>query len=220
VVRAGRVRAGGDDGEVHVLVPPLEDAPAQVGRDLGLGAPDQRYGTGLQLGGDGVDRRTGGTQRLDLGGVLAGPQLTEHPVGPAEGGARQRHLEVEDEAGPCPVADGQRPACDRSDEAGHDVDGIVGLVPGPQREHVGALDHPGSLEPGDHQHGVAVLGQHQHGQPLEGHGRVAGQPGQVGAHRQQQDVDALLHHLVAGPGHAFGEHHPILPARSRPPAGP
>ena len=41
VVRAGGVGAGGDDGEVHPVMPFGEDAPAQIGRHLGLGAADQ-----------------------------------------------------------------------------------------------------------------------------------------------------------------------------------
>ena len=42
VVRAGRVRPGGDDGEVHPVVALGEQPAAEVGRHLGLGAPDQR----------------------------------------------------------------------------------------------------------------------------------------------------------------------------------
>ena len=54
----------------------------------------------------------------------------------------------------------------------------------PQREDVGPFDHPGRFEAGHHQRGVAVAGQHQHGQPLEGHGLV---PGQVRADRGPTD---------------------------------
>ena len=205
VVGAGGVRAGGDDGEVHVLVALVHDAPAQVGRHLGLGAPHQRDRPRLQVGGDAVDGRGRPPQRLDLGGVLDGPQRPDHRRGPrrtrAAGSAACRsstnraHVRS-------PTA--TRPAA--PDQVGHDGDRVVGLAPRPQREHVGPLGHPGRLQPGHHQRGVAVAGQDQHGQPLQRHRLVAGQVGQVGADRQQQHVDADLGHAGADPVGAFGEH--------------
>src|SRR3546814_4343481 len=65
VVRAGRVGAGGDDGEVHTVVALGQDPPAELGRHVSLGAPDQLDLAGLELGGDAVDGRSGPSQRLD-----------------------------------------------------------------------------------------------------------------------------------------------------------
>ena len=49
MVRAGGVLAGGDDREVDLVVTAGDDARRQVGRDLGLGASDERDLTRLQL---------------------------------------------------------------------------------------------------------------------------------------------------------------------------
>ena len=70
VVRARRVLTGGDDGEVDLLVPLLDDAPAEVCRHLGLGAPDERDLPALQFARDLVDGGPSRAQRLDLGRVL------------------------------------------------------------------------------------------------------------------------------------------------------
>ena len=78
VVGAGGVGAGGDDGEVHPVVALGAQPAAELGRHLGLGAPDQLDVAGLELGGDPVGGGAGPAQRLDLGGVLAGPQRTHH----------------------------------------------------------------------------------------------------------------------------------------------
>ena len=53
---------------------------------------------------------------------------------------------------------------------------------------------------------VAVGRQHQHRQPLERHRLVAGEVRQVGADRQQQDVDAELAHARPRPSQAIGVH--------------
>ena len=57
VVGAGRVGAGGDDGEVHPVVALGAQPATQLGRHLGLGAADQLDVAGLELGGDPVGRR-------------------------------------------------------------------------------------------------------------------------------------------------------------------
>ena len=81
---------------------------------------------------------------------------------------------------------GWRPA---TDQVGHQGHRVLGLVPRPDAEEVGVGLDPRRLQPGHDERGVAVDGQHEHGEPLERHGLVAGEPRQVGAQREQQDVD-------------------------------
>ena len=117
-----------------------------------------------------------------------------------------RRLQVDQEAWPrC----GRRwpPPPGAPGQAGHDGHRVVGLVPRPRaRKTSGRSLDPGRLEPGHDQGGVAVPGQHQHGEPLEGHGLVAGEPRQVGAEAEQQDVDPGLGHALPGPGQPLGVH--------------
>src|SRR5262249_11853490 len=54
---------------------------------------------------------------------------------------------------------------------------------------------------------LAVARKHEHGEPLRLERLVAGEPGQVGAGGQQQDVDAELPHAPAHARHAVGVHH-------------
>ena len=61
----------------------------------------------------------------------------------------------------------------------------------------------GASRAGDHQHRVAGQREDQHGQPLERHGPVAGEPGQIGPVGQEQGVDAELVHPLAHTGHAL-----------------
>ena len=149
--------AGGDDGEVHPVVALGEQAPADVGRHLGLGAADERDVAGLQLrpppGRPPSPRRA---QGLDLGRVLAGPERAVDLAGPRERGRGQRGWQVDEEAGPRVVADGD--VAGRADEPRHDGRPGPRSRPRAQREHVGPLDHPGRLEPGHDQGGVAVDG--------------------------------------------------------------
>ncbi len=219
VVGAGGVGAGRHDGEVHVLMALVDDAPGQVGRHVGLAAPGQRDLAGLEVGRDAVDGLGRPPQRRYLGCVLDRPQGPDDARGPLERRARQRGLEVEHEAGPRPVAD--RHPAGRADQPGDDGDRVFGLAPGPQGEHVGPLGDTGRLQLGDDQRGVAVAGQDQHGQPLERHGRVAGQVGQVRADGQQRDVDSDLGHAGPDPGGALSQHRPEHTASAgHPPMSP
>ena len=52
MVGAGRVLAGGNDGEVHLVVAFVDDPATQVGRHLRFGPPDQFDLAALQLAGD------------------------------------------------------------------------------------------------------------------------------------------------------------------------
>ena len=62
----------------------------------------------LELGRHPIGGRPGPAQRLDLGGVLAGSQRADDVVAPGEPGGRERGLEVDEEASPGAIADGQR----------------------------------------------------------------------------------------------------------------
>ena len=83
-------------------------------------------------------------------------------------------------------------------------DRVIGLVPAPDREDAWLFDDTRCLEPWDDERRIAVAVRHEHREPLERHRLVAGEPGEVGAHREQQDVDALRGHLAAHPGQAVG----------------
>ena len=69
------------------------------------------------------------------------------------------------------------------DQPGDDGDGIVGLVPRQEREHVGPIHDARRLHPRHHQRGLAVLGHHQHRQALQRHRLVAGEVRQVSTDR-------------------------------------
>ena len=106
VVGAGRVLAGRHDGEVHPLVALGQDAAAEVGRHLGLGAPDERDAAGLELGGDAVDGGGRPAQGLHLVGVLDLAERADDLGGGGEGGGRSSPLQGHEELGPGAVADG------------------------------------------------------------------------------------------------------------------
>ena len=156
--------------------------------------------------------------RADSALVLHRPQRARHPVGAHEPGVRAGGLQVDHEPGPGAVADRhrRRPA----DPLGDQADGVLGLVPGQQLEDLGALDDAGRLQPGDDERGVPVAGQDEHGQPLERHGLVAGEPGELGPGRQQQDVDTQLGHAVPDPGGTLGQHDGRPWGRAQPVAAP
>ena len=96
--------------------------------------------------GDPVGGRTGRAQRIDLGGVLHHPQRADDVDGAAERGARQLREQLDEEAGPHLVADGdgRRPPGELGGEGGR----ILGLVPDAQREHARLLDDPGASSRG------------------------------------------------------------------------
>ncbi len=213
MVRAGRVRPRTDDGEVHPLVALRQQPPADLGRDLGLGAPDERDLSVLERLGHAVGGGTGPGQHLDLGRVLHGPEGRGDRRRPQVAGGGAVGLEVEHEPGPRAVVDGDGGG--RTHQPGHQVERVLGLGPRAHRELAGPLDHPGRLQPGDDQHGFTVAGHHQHGEPFEGHGLVADEPRQVGSYRQQQHVDLTLGHGVTNPGQARTGHGGRLPAGPR-----
>ena len=142
---------------------------------------------------------------VDLGRVLHRPERAEHGLGGV--GTRcsgNRAWRSSEEPGPGAVADGRDPLADPATPATISTGSSVSLH-GRRREHVGPLDHPGRLQPGHHQRGLALAGQDQHGQPLERHGLVAGQPGQVGPDREQHGVDPVAAHGRPHPLHPLHE---------------
>ncbi len=217
VVRAGCVLAGGDDGEVHLVVPLGDEAGRDVGRHLGLGAADERDLTAVELVGDAIGGRTGGPQRSDLGRVLDHSQRADDVDRPAERRLGQARQQLHEESGPHLVADGRRRGA--ADELGDDGRRVVGLLPRAQTERARLLDHARCLEPRDDHRGIAVAWHDEHGQPLQRHRLVAGEVGQVVADRQQQDVHALVGHGLADPVEPLEvdrrSHPPSLPPGSR-----
>ena len=195
VVRAGGVLAGGDDGEVHLVVALLDDAAAQLGRHRGLGAPDEVDLAALELAGDLVDGRAGRGECVDLGLVLRHPLHPDDVDGSGERRVRHVREQLDEEPRPHLIADRDAPGpgCQPPGDGGR----ILRLPPRQEREHAWLLDHPRRLEPRDDHRRVAVAGHDQHRQPLERHGRVPGEVRQVVADREQERVDALGGHRGA-----------------------
>ena len=106
-------------------------------------------------------------------------------------------LQVEHEAGPGLVAD--RGPRRRTGELRHQRDGIVGLLPRDNLEHVGLRHDSRRFESRHDEVRISGPREHEHRQPLERHRLVAGEVRQVAAHRQQQHVDALVGHRLAHP---------------------
>ena len=74
VVRARRVRARGDDGEVHLVVA-LGQEPAEISADTSASVrPTSAISPACSCGRHAVGGRAGRAQRLDLGGVLPHPR--------------------------------------------------------------------------------------------------------------------------------------------------
>ena len=63
---------------------------------------------GLELGGDPVGGGAGGAERLDLGVVLDGPDRADDVVGRASVAPGEAGQQIDQEAGPRAVADGDR----------------------------------------------------------------------------------------------------------------
>ncbi len=108
VVGAGRVGAGGHDGEVHPLVALGEEAPAQLGRHLRLGAPHQRRcrRPAARPPPGRPPRRRPRRAAISASSLRArsGPMTSPPRVNRAPGSAS---LEVDEEPGPGAVTDRQ-----------------------------------------------------------------------------------------------------------------
>ena len=181
-----------------------EQPGRDVGGHVGLGASDEWDLAALELPGDPIGGSAGRAECIDLGRVLHHAQRADDVDGATERGAGQQREQLDEEAGPHLVADGDGPG--PSGELGGEGGRVLGLVPDPQREHAGLLDDARRLEPGHEQRGLGVPRHDEHGQPFERHGVVAGQVRQVVAERQQEHVDSLLGHRLAHPVEAVEVH--------------
>ncbi len=132
MVRAGGVLAGRDDGEVDLVVTAGDDARAELGRDLGLGASHERDLTRLQLRRDHVDGCARGGERVDLGRVLHHSQRTDDVDRPPELRTGELREQLDEEARPHLVAD--RDMASGPDQPGDDRRRIFGLLPRTQVE--------------------------------------------------------------------------------------
>ena len=182
-----------------------DDARPQIGRHLGFGAALERDAPGLQFGGDAIDRGTCCGERGDFGSVLARAQFVHHRGGAHVAGAIAAPVtqQVDEETGPHRVAHGGHGRARH--EAGHQRHRVVGFVPRQQREHTGLRGHTWCFEARDDHGGFGVAGHHQHGEPFERHGRVAGEVWQVAAHAEQQHIDPGGIHGGPGAGDAVEE---------------
>jgi hypothetical protein len=207
VVRAGAVRARGDDREVHGHVALGQDRRGDVGAHLGLGAPGPQ--PLLHPGVHPVDGRTRGGQLLDLGRGLDHPQPVDDRAGQLQDRTRQCLLHPQGVLGPGARAHGDPGGCSTQplgDRGGQDGEGVVRLVPGQhlQPERAGGRGaHHRRLQPGHDQQGLTAARHDQRRQPLHGVGVVAAQVAQVGARGDDEDVDAEL------VGHGTGTVHPV-----------
>ena len=94
-----------------------------------------------------------------------------------------------------------------------EVDGSSVSAHGARANRSSASGTRGASRAGTTRTGSPVHGQHQHGQPLERHGPVPGQPGQVGAVGQEQGVDPELVHPLPAPGRAGADARAPRPVR-------
>ena len=145
-------------------------------------------------------------QQRDLVGVLDHPQLAQDRRGELERRVR------ETSPGAAAGARAGEVVRDRDPEsaatapartiAGHERVGVLGLLPGHDREVAGGGRRAGRggrrLEPRDDQDGLAVGRDDQHRQPLERHRRVAGQVAQVRPDADEQRVEARPRRPPAG----------------------
>ncbi len=203
MMRTRGIGAGGDDGEVHPAVALGQDLTAELGRDLGLGSADQGYLAGLEADSDAIDGGGRRSQPLDLVGALHRSQRRHDVGGVAERDVGAPFDQPDEEPGPRRVADRDRSG--RPDEAGDEIERLLGLGPRQQRE-LRSLGDPGSLQLRDHEAGLSVTGQDEHREAFQRHGVVAGEVRQIGAGGEKHDVGPGCRHLVAGTLQAVGEH--------------
>jgi hypothetical protein len=102
------------------------------------------------------------------------------------------------------VTDGR--ARGRTGQLSYQVDRIICLVPGGDGERIRFGVNSRRLEARHHERGVAVAREHEHRESLGLERLVAGEPGQVGADRQQQHIDAEVGELASSPVHPLGRH--------------
>ncbi len=131
--------------------------------------------------------------------VLHGSQRGGHGRGRREVRSGESRLQRQQRLGPGAVRDPVGRGAPGTEHRGGQGHRVLGLGPGAQRDQPPGVGHAWGLEGGDKKHGIAVAGQHQQSEPLQGHGPVAGQPRQVGTVAEQQRVDPELVHARAHP---------------------
>jgi hypothetical protein len=165
-----------------------------------------------------VDRRAGRPQRLDLVRGLALPQRAEHLAGQLLGRVRHRRAQAE-HLGRVHVVVQPDPAGRARQLLGHQPVRVLAVGP-VEYLQVEAAERGGQrgrpLQPGHHQHGIAVRRQHQAGDPLGAVPRVAGEVAKVGTGADQQCVEAGRRGGGARPDQAVGEVHGAECARVGP----
>jgi len=185
----------------------VEEPLAHFARHVRLGPSHE------PAGGDGEDdsvgTSAGGTQQPDLVGVLHSADLTQGLGGQAEGGAREAGLETHDVERPEMVGEEEPAALGAGGQrGGHGQGRVVGLAPGGDgkqsadagRRTTGRIP----LQARHDQRGGTVGGQDEHRQPLQGHGRVAGQPAQLRSDADEQRGGPSLSQRRAGCVEALG----------------
>ena len=188
-MRAGRVRPGAHDHEVHGGVPLGEDRLGDDRADGPLGQPGPQPARDLRV--HPVDGGAGLAQGGDLGRALPDPQGAQRAAGQRQPRAGQRVAELQHGQRPHPVRQ-----ADRGDgpEAVRDQgERVVGLLPGDhlqvERPGRGGLGR-GQFQPRHEQHRLRAGRDRQAGQPLQLLGVVADGVPQVGPGRQQHGIEA------------------------------
>ena len=183
-----------------------QKALADLSRHVVFAATDEPDLTVEQRLGDAVRRGASFRDRFLLVGIFHRAEWACHPRRPDEGGVGHRPLKLQQK--PRPGAIGKRHAPPFTDQIGDNADGIVCFAVGVQRKELLVDFYPRRFEPRDDQGRVGVGSKDEHRRALEGHRLVAGEPRQVRADREQQDVDL---ELVEAGTHLLS----ALPARRR-----
>ena len=218
VVRAGGVLARRRRWRSSPAGGPRRGCAARARRSTSASVrPTSGIAPRLELGGDAVDGRAppGGRASISAASFTArsGPMTSLTPSGTrCAGRARWRSSRNRAQVW-SPMAAVARPrrASSATMATGSSVSSQAAM-----RNTSGRSTTRGASSRGHHQRGLAVAGQHQHGEPLEGHGLVAGQPGQVGADREQQHVDAVLGHAARTRAMRSAHHESMAPRPGRP----
>ncbi len=172
-------------------MPLFDGQPLQVLTHLGLGAAAEADLVG-NPGQHPIHAVSGGTQCLDLLGLLPHAQDLRQCGGRRPSNVGHRLLQAEKKRRPGVIADEDLPFGRR--RLGHQCDRVVGLTPGHDIERAG-LD-PWRFELGDEQHRFSDGGNDRHRETLRGHGLVAGEVREVGTDREQCGAHPGIRHQL------------------------
>ncbi len=198
MVRAGRVRPGGHDHEVHPGMTLGSDRLRDVRRDLLLGPPRSQPLRHRRM--HPVDGCARLAQGRDLRGCLADAQPAQGRAGQPLPGGGQRLAEAQHHHRPHPVRAspvlGTGPSRPATSAYGSSVSSH-GRMSRP-RPPAGEAWAAGSSSRGTTRNGSPSAGHREAGQPLQLLGVVADQVAQVRAGRQQQSCQSGLAGRVGG----------------------